>query len=248
MCFAINTRSQHSASEAPSPTAGPLTAATTGSRKLIIACRMSDAWAEISYRRARERCCAFKKAKSPPPLKVLPAPVSTTQRAPASRSRSRQTSRSLWCRVALTTLRSSGRLIVTMRTAPSAVTRSSSLTSPSLLTRGSMPGFFAMLASIAKIAVALFRGGAPMTETSDHRCYERLFIGGHWREPSTRNRIAVISPHSEEPIGEDPAPAPADVDAAVAAARDAFDHGPWPRLNPSERMGKVEELAKIYSG
>jgi aldehyde dehydrogenase (NAD+) len=87
-----------------------------------------------------------------------------------------------------------------------------------------------------------------MTETSDHRCYERLFIGGHWREPSTRNRIAVISPHSEEPIGEAPAAAPADVDAAVAAARHAFDHGPWPRLDPSERMGKVEELAKIYSG
>jgi aldehyde dehydrogenase (NAD+) len=87
-----------------------------------------------------------------------------------------------------------------------------------------------------------------MTETSDHRCYERLFIGGHWREPSTRNRIAVISPHSEEPIGEAPAAAPADVDAAVTAARQAFDRGPWPRLDPSERMGKVEQLAKIYSG
>ena len=87
-----------------------------------------------------------------------------------------------------------------------------------------------------------------MTETNDHRCYERLFIGGHWREPSTRNRIAVISPHSEEPIGEAPAAAPADVDAAVAAARQAFDHGPWPRLDPGERMRKVEELATIYSG
>ena len=60
-----------------------------------------------------------------------------------------------------------------------------------------------------------------MTETRDHRCYDRLFIGGHWREPSTRNRIAVISPHSEESIGEAPAAAPADVDAAVAAARQA---------------------------
>ena len=48
-----------------------------------------------------------------------------------------------------------------------------------------------------------------MTETRDHRCYDQLFIGGHWREPSTRNRIAVISPHSEEPIGEAPAAAPA---------------------------------------
>jgi len=87
-----------------------------------------------------------------------------------------------------------------------------------------------------------------MTENRDHRCYDQLFVGGHWREPSTRNRIAVISPHSEEPIGEAPAAAPADVDAAVAAARQAFDHGPWPRLDPSERMRKVEQLATIYSG
>ncbi len=87
-----------------------------------------------------------------------------------------------------------------------------------------------------------------MTETRDHRCYDQLFIGGRWREPSTRQRLTVISPHSEEPIGESPAAAPADVDAAVIAAREAFDRGPWPRLDPSERMRKVEELATIYSG
>ena len=71
-----------------------------------------------------------------------------------------------------------------------------------------------------------------MPETRDHRCYDRLFIGGHWRKPSTEQRLTVISPHSEEPIGEAPAATPADVDAAVAAARQAFDHGPWPRLDP----------------
>ncbi|MBV9720981.1 MAG: aldehyde dehydrogenase family protein, partial [Mycobacterium sp.] len=87
-----------------------------------------------------------------------------------------------------------------------------------------------------------------MPETRDHRCYDRLFIGGKWRKPSSPNRIAVISPHSEEPVGEAPAAAPADVDAAVTAARHAFDHGPWSRLDPSERMRKVEELATIYAG
>jgi aldehyde dehydrogenase (NAD+) len=87
-----------------------------------------------------------------------------------------------------------------------------------------------------------------MTEARDHRCYDQLFIGGHWREPSTGQRLAVISPHTEIPIGDVPAAAPADVDAAVAAARHAFDHGPWPRLDPHERMRKVEELATIYSG
>jgi len=87
-----------------------------------------------------------------------------------------------------------------------------------------------------------------MTESLDHRCYNQLFIGGHWRKPSTEERLTVISPHSEKPIGDVPAASPADVDAAVTAARHAFDHGPWPRLDPRERMQKVEELATIYSG
>jgi aldehyde dehydrogenase (NAD+) len=87
-----------------------------------------------------------------------------------------------------------------------------------------------------------------MTEHRDHRCYNELFIGGHWRKPSTRQRLTVISPHSEEPIGDAPAAAPEDVDAAVSAARHAFDHGPWPRLDPRERMRKIEDLAAIYTG
>jgi aldehyde dehydrogenase (NAD+) len=87
-----------------------------------------------------------------------------------------------------------------------------------------------------------------MPENSDHRWYDELFIGGRWRKPATQQRLPVISPHSEEVIGEVPAPGPEDVDAAVVAARHAFDHGPWPRLDPRERMEKIEKLAAIYAG
>ena len=87
-----------------------------------------------------------------------------------------------------------------------------------------------------------------MPETRDHRCYDQLFIGGQWRKPSTDQRLTVISPHTESSIGDVPAATPADVDDAVAAARHAFDHGPWPRLSPQERMRKVEQLATIYGG
>jgi acyl-CoA reductase-like NAD-dependent aldehyde dehydrogenase len=58
--------------------------------------------------------------------------------------------------------------------------------------------------------------------------YEDLYIGGRWQAPATRQRLSVISPHTEEPIGETPEAAPEDVDKAVAAARTAFDSGPWP--------------------
>lgn len=76
--------------------------------------------------------------------------------------------------------------------------------------------------------------------------YDKLYIGGHWQAPSTGQRLAVISPHTEQSIGETPEAAPADVDRAVAAARTAFDEGPWPRLSVGERMEKIEKLAAIY--
>ena len=57
----------------------------------------------------------------------------------------------------------------------------------------------------------------------------------------------MISPHTEEPIGETPEAAPQDVDRAVVAARKAFDEGPWPRLPVSERMEKIEKLAAVYT-
>ena len=87
-----------------------------------------------------------------------------------------------------------------------------------------------------------------MTEHSDHRTYAELFVGGQWRKPANPQQLAVISPHTEEPIGHVQVAGPEDVDAAVAAARQAFDHGPWPRMTHAERMAKVEELAAIYAG
>jgi aldehyde dehydrogenase (NAD+) len=77
--------------------------------------------------------------------------------------------------------------------------------------------------------------------------YDQLFIGGRWQTPATGQRLSVISPHTEEPIGETPEAAPGDVDKAVEAARRAFDEGPWPRLSVDERLEKIEKLAAIYT-
>ena len=87
-----------------------------------------------------------------------------------------------------------------------------------------------------------------MTENSGHRSYDELFVGGSWRKPANPRQLDVISPHSEEPIGHVQVASPEDVDAAVAVARRAFDHGPWPRLAHAERMAKIEDLAAIYAG
>lgn len=86
-----------------------------------------------------------------------------------------------------------------------------------------------------------------MTGDSSHRSYDELFVGGRWCKPTAPERLTVISPHSQQPIGYAPAAGPCDIETAVAAARHAFDRGPWPRLTPQERIGKVEQLAAIYA-
>jgi len=52
---------------------------------------------------------------------------------------------------------------------------------------------------------------------------DKLYIGGEWVEPATDKTIHVVNPATEEVIGRVPEGSPADVDRAVAAARDAFD-------------------------
>ena len=65
--------------------------------------------------------------------------------------------------------------------------------------------------------------------------YDKLFIGGKWVEPSTSEVIQVFSPATGEKVGQVPLAAEADVNAACAAARKAFDEGPWPITPPAER-------------
>jgi aldehyde dehydrogenase (NAD+) len=79
------------------------------------------------------------------------------------------------------------------------------------------------------------------------REHQRLFIGGEWVEPAGTGTIDVISPHSEELVGRVPEGTAADIDRAVAVARDAFDNGQWPRLSPEERMAAVQKFSEVYA-
>lgn len=72
---------------------------------------------------------------------------------------------------------------------------------------------------------------------------EKLFIGGNWIKPASDGRIDIISPSTEELAGSVAEATEADVDRAVAAARHAFDHGPWPRMSGKERAAKLREIA-----
>jgi aldehyde dehydrogenase (NAD+) len=77
--------------------------------------------------------------------------------------------------------------------------------------------------------------------------WDKLYIGGTWTTPSTSDVIEVRSPHDGSPVGQVPLAGPRDVDAAVAAARTAFDDGPWPHLEPDERIATLERFATAYA-
>jgi aldehyde dehydrogenase (NAD+) len=73
---------------------------------------------------------------------------------------------------------------------------------------------------------------------------ERLFIGGAWIEPTGDGMIDVISPITEDVIFRVAEAREGDMDRAVAAAREAFDKGPWPRMSPVERAGWLRKLGE----
>ncbi len=75
-----------------------------------------------------------------------------------------------------------------------------------------------------------------------------FFIDGDWAAPATGDTIQVVSPHSEQVVATVPEGSKADIDAAVAAARRAFDSGPWPRLSPQERIDVVQNFSNLYAG
>ena len=77
---------------------------------------------------------------------------------------------------------------------------------------------------------------------------DRVFIDGEWIKPSTTAKLELISPNSEECFMLVAEGREADIDRAVAAARRAFDHGPWPHLSHDERAVKIRALASKLRG
>src|SRR5437773_11737407 len=74
-----------------------------------------------------------------------------------------------------------------------------------------------------------------------------LFIGGAWRPPVSGETYQTINPATEEPSATVAKGDERDVDLAVAAARRAFDGGPWPRMTAAERGRIVWKLGDLIT-
>ncbi len=79
--------------------------------------------------------------------------------------------------------------------------------------------------------------GAEMVRHADH-----LFIDGEWVLPTGNGRIPIVSPDSESEFASVAEAGEADMDRAVAAARNAFDNGPWATMSASERAGLLYKM------
>jgi phenylacetaldehyde dehydrogenase len=73
----------------------------------------------------------------------------------------------------------------------------------------------------------------------------RLLIDGKWVEAKSGKTFPVEDPATEEIIAHVPAGEKADIDAAVGAARRAFETGPWSRILPGERSRMVWRLGDL---
>src|SRR5258708_10247274 len=74
--------------------------------------------------------------------------------------------------------------------------------------------------------------------------YPQLYIGGTWTAPAGHDTIQVHSAATEDRIGSVPRGSEADIDAAVAAARVAFDAPDgWATWDPKERADVLERFA-----
>jgi 5-carboxymethyl-2-hydroxymuconic-semialdehyde dehydrogenase len=74
---------------------------------------------------------------------------------------------------------------------------------------------------------------------------QRHYIDGEFRESVSGATFTTLDPATNETITEAADGAAADVDAAVAAARRAFDEGPWPKLKAAERATTLRRIAEL---
>ena len=73
----------------------------------------------------------------------------------------------------------------------------------------------------------------------------QLYIDGTWSDASDGGTWTHINPAANEEIATFAIGTPADVDRAVAAARRAFDEGPWPRMKARERKALMQKLVGL---
>ncbi len=73
----------------------------------------------------------------------------------------------------------------------------------------------------------------------------KLFIGGKWVEASSGKTFPTVNPATGEVITQLAEAGEAEVEVAVAAARAAFEEGPWPKMSAADRGKLLTRIADL---
>jgi aldehyde dehydrogenase (NAD+) len=90
---------------------------------------------------------------------------------------------------------------------------------------------------------------ATATATKHHKAHppkvkdQPMLIGGKWVDSQSGRTFETVNPATGEVICRVAEGAKADIDLAVKAARKAFESGPWPKMNASDRGRLLHKLA-----
>lgn len=90
------------------------------------------------------------------------------------------------------------------------------------------------------------RKAAPaMAGPAERQAQKTIHVGGEWREAVSGETREVLDPADAKPFAVVAEGDGRDVDAAVDAARRAFDEGPWPRTPVAERSALLRRVADL---
>ena len=74
---------------------------------------------------------------------------------------------------------------------------------------------------------------------------KKLLIGGKWVEALSGKTFAALNPATGEKLADVWEAREMDAEAAVQHAREAFERGPWPKMNPAERAKLLWKLSDL---
>lgn len=75
----------------------------------------------------------------------------------------------------------------------------------------------------------------------------QMYIGGQWVAGSSGQTLDSLNPYTQKVWATVPDASEADVKSAVAAAREAFDNGPWRQTTPQQRAALMRKLGDLIA-
>ncbi|MGW7274241.1 aldehyde dehydrogenase family protein [Streptomyces sp. NPDC054864] len=79
----------------------------------------------------------------------------------------------------------------------------------------------------------------------DVSAQQTIHVGGEWRDALSGATREILDPADAKPFALIAEGGTEDTDAAIAAAREAFDHGPWPATPVAERAALLRRVADL---